>query len=632
VFFLLALAIAGPCAEPVTPDMAQTIFERLRTLPAGEGCALDTVDTERTSLRVQWRQGEHGLPPATLTFGACGGSRGWQIEAPPELVRACPTTLRGLAAAIEPVKAHDSAAAHRRWLHDGAALFFAGVLALVLVWSAAFLLRRGWRRDPRWLGLVLAAFALALAVRALVEPTMLTWYSDTLPPLGVATWERFGPGGYLYQELLRALLPWNDSTLFRANGALGALAVPLFVLVLRERRVPLVVAAACAVLFAFAPLHVRVSTSPREHVLASTATILLLFAWLRGHRLRDRLALAVALALIPVVALVRPDSWVQLVAVPLWTLLRDSEERDGSPRWLAALFWAIWAAVGVFVYIAVVVPSHHPRPQPLAQVSALEGTLPQYVYLAVRSPWWWSPVALIFALPGAVVIARRRPRLLAGIGIFLFCAFGLTGRTMEHDQLTGAHYFLTTIPMMLVLPAYGLLWLRERVRIPAWSALALLAIATLLPALPAYRYRYTFQDEYRFLRRALATLPDGCSVVQLPVRHLRFDRDPDCCLDVARSPLTLAYPRLRFVTLDSDDPDVPSQPDPGCTAFYRGAACSLKDTVEGRAHHAAAARYFAEQCALVEPPGANALAESPVSDHTADDLFAGRPPVVRLSR
>jgi hypothetical protein len=616
----LWLAAADPCAEPVSPQMAQQLYEQLRALPASNGCTLESVNTDRDVVRVRWKRDGRVLPEARLTFGSCGAERGWTIAAPAELEQACPIKLSALPKTVASVTAP-----RRGLLHQCTVGLFAVAFVLVLVWLGALLLRGGWRRDPRWVLLVLASFALAVAARLVVEPTMLTWYSDTLPTSGAAAWERFGPGGYVWQEFLRAILPWTDTTVFRANAILGAAAVPLFVLILRERRVPLVGAAAFAVLFALAPLHVRVSASPREHVLAQTATILLLWCWIRAHRRGDWMALAIALLLIPVVALIRPDSWVLLVAVPLFTLLRDPGDENRLGRRPALAFYAVWAAVGVLVYFAVVIPSHHPGPHLGDQVSALVMALPQFILLAVRSPWWWSPVALLLAVPGVMVMARQRRALLAAVGIYLLAAFGLVGRTFLYDELTGAHYFQTTIPMMLVPAAFGFEWLRERVRVPAWAALPMLLAATFVPALRAYRVRYTFQDEYRFLRGALAALPDGCSVVALPVRSASFERDPDCCLDVARSPLMLAYPRLRFVTVDQD-----VVPTDGCVAYYRGAACSFQDTVGVRGHHAAAARYFARACALVAD-GAP-IADGEVTDHTADDLFAGRKPRVRLTR
>src|SRR5205085_2415963 len=153
--------------------------------------------------------------------------------------------------------------------------------------------------------------------------------------------------------------------------------------------------------------------------------------------------------------------------VPLWSLLRP-RGGDRLPRgevYLALGYLALWAAVGGIVYIAVVVPAHHPGPDVAVLLERAPQLVTQYGALAFDPPHWMSPAASV-----------------------------------------------------------------------------------LVPAVPAYRYRYTFQDEYRFLRRQLAAaaLPEGGAVFQVRVRDQAFERDLDCCLDAPRSPLVIAHKSLRF--------------------------------------------------------------------------------------
>src|SRR5207249_1901276 len=132
---------------------------------------------------------------------------------------------------------------------------------------------------------------------------------------------------------------------------------------LREWGLSLAAVSVTVLLFALAPLHVRIAASGSEHVLSSTLTIAVLLAWTRGVQRRRRTLLVLALLLVPFVALTRPDAWPALAMVPLWSLLRPRGQDDRRREiYLALGYAALWAAVGAIVYVAVVVPAHHPGP------------------------------------------------------------------------------------------------------------------------------------------------------------------------------------------------------------------------------------------------------------------------------
>src|SRR5207253_2371799 len=91
-------------------------------------------------------------------------------------------------------------------------------IELVFSFAIAFMLLFSWRlfQNPdeksTWPNRLVyfVFFAISLATRWLVEPTMLTWYSDVLPFSGDAVWARFGPGTFVFQSALRRLFHWSD--------------------------------------------------------------------------------------------------------------------------------------------------------------------------------------------------------------------------------------------------------------------------------------------------------------------------------------------------------------------------------------------------------------------------------------
>jgi hypothetical protein len=238
----------------------------------------------------------------------------------------------------------------------------------------------------------------------------------------------------------------------------------------------------------------------------------------------------------------------------------------------------------------------------------------------------------------------------------LVVGFVPLGRNLETDGLLGARYFLLQLSVFAVLPGYGVLAVAESC---GWSgrrwgcgtlapgsalgeprlgtALALAAaVVVWLESRAAYGYEYAFQQEYRFLRRSLAEVEPGCRVIQLPIRVDAFQRDLDCCLDAPRSPLTIAFPRLKFRALqvgpDLAPPSLRSAGDQ-CVLYYEGSNCALQATREAQPRHPVALRFYRVACAQMrQQVPLSQLAEAQVQPHATEDVLGQGPHSVRLYR
>jgi hypothetical protein len=129
-------------------------------------------------------------------------------------------------------------------------------------------------------------------------------------------------------------------------------------------------------------------------------------------------------------------------------------------------------------------------------------------------------------------------------------------------------------------------------------AFAVTAVATIVTGRHAYRDRYTFQEEYRFLRAELAAAPRPCRVYHVAVHDdPAFRSDPDCCLSPGRSPLTLALPGIDFEPLDVDATEgrfpVSSET---CAYYYESAMCSYGPTERTESHNPSVTGAVHETC------------------------------------
>jgi hypothetical protein len=645
----VAHAAQSGCGDGISQQTTQRLFTVLNQPPDETDCRFEGVQTERSALSARWSYRGALLPPLRVVARQCApdpgpGSEPFVLEVPDEIGARCPSVLPRIDAFVAQVSAETPVG--RRGSLDDPLYRGARWLFVVLGGVLAALLLRGasrWRfLDASWTALGLAAFSLAVAVRAALPFSLGNWYAEVLPASGAPPPMRFGPGLYAFQSLLRDAGLWNSDALVVSQLVIGAAAVPLLLGVMRELRLGIDAAAAALLLLALAPFHARLSATSSEHVLASTLCLALLLCWLRAPR--DALSFAAALLLFPAVCATRADSAVQALLVLPWPLLVDRIERapDRWPerRWQCATMAAVALVSVAATYQLIVVPSQHPRPDWAGHLFALRWMLPQFWLLATTDPRWFSLPAVLLATVGLVPMALRRPLLWLRLAATVLVAFIAAGRTFMHDELLGARYFLFTIPIFLIAAGYGFEFLTRLApsrlrRAAAATGIAGLALWTGMAARSAYAARYAFEDEYRFARQALTQLPAGCTVYQVAVRDDALPRDLDCCLDLPRSPLALDYPALRFRVLPADV--AAAVPAAGsCAAYFEGVACAITPGPPQALGHALASRaaeHFGERCARVHNHGRLVLlAETATSARTTEDLFFGRPPRARLYR
>lgn len=453
--------------------------------------------------------------------------------------------------------------------------------------------------DARWPLLAAALLLLALAVRFAVVAAPANWYGAFLPHDGWGDL-RFGTGAAVLQAGARAVLPWSADLAFALVRVLGALAVPLVVVLVRRLGGPLAAAALAGLLVALAPIPVRLSASSSEHVLAATLALAAWVVWLRAavdRRLAVRL-LAVVLAALAVVT--RVDCLPQLAAIPLWTTLAvppatPSPLLPARRRLRDALgFWLALAVIAAWAWVDLVLPAHHPGPELAAVLQTSQRLLSQFWTVTITPPHWIPAPLLGLAILGlAAAAALRRWRLLLAVLATLALMFLPLGRNLVHDGLTGARYFVLLTPLLAVVAATTIAWLAPRLaprRLAA--ALALFALLLAWTSRPAHRHETTFQAEHRLLADALADPRlAGCTLWSVAPRQRDREPDLDCCLDPGRSPLPLRAPAIRFESVPPDrDPDDTT----GCHLHYLGAVCDLDPALAPRSPRTASR--IREQC------------------------------------
>lgn len=638
-----------PCRAGISRETTERLFALLNHSPAEPDCRFEGVQTDRSRLVARWSHDGDALPPVTVVPRECAPNAVhvagvFAVDVAPEIAQRCPS-VAALIADFEKQVAGEAPAGQQGSESDplfrGARVLFAVIIGLVVVLAVRGAIRPH-GVDRRWLALGLSAFAGALALRIALPFSLGNWYSEVLPASGPPPWMRFGPGFFALQSLLRDAGIWNARTLAWSQMLLGAAAAPLFVALLRELRVGLSGSAAAVVLLILAPFHARLSATTSEHVLASTLCLVLLLAWMRAARRRDLMWLAAALLLFPAVCATRVDMSVQAALVLPWPLLRDAiERRDGRhTNWWVVVIMTLVATTALFAtYQLIALPSQHPIPDREWFRFALRYFIPQFWWLSTTDPGWISLSSVLLAGIGLVAMTVQRPLLFVRVATTLAVAFIVSGHTFMHDELVGARYFLFLIPVFLIASGYGFGALlaivpRDRRVGAATAALLVLAAWTALAGRGAYAARYAFQDEYSFARTALAQLPSGCSVYQERIRADALPGDLDCCLDLARSPLVLDFPALRFLDLpDHRDAIFSESP---CTAYYEGVACAIVPGPPDRSGHQfaqEAAAYFQPRCAAVHRRGRlTPVAEIATSSRTTRGLFADERPRVRLYR
>ncbi|MBI3783599.1 MAG: hypothetical protein HY270_09370 [Deltaproteobacteria bacterium] len=646
----LARGETADCRKAISQETTQRLFAVLNHPPSEPQCKFEGLSTNLGRMEARWSHAGVMLPAINVVARECAPPLSESVGAfgvvtPPEIVRQCPSVGRQIERFKEELATEVAAGAIGNLddpLFRTARLLF---MAIILV-SLGLALRGGMdlaNRDRRWVVVGAVSFAAALGLRAALPFSIGNWYSEVLPVSGPPPWPRFGPGLYAFQSLLRDADLWTPAALAVSQLVLGSLALPLLLGVLWELRVGLEAASLTLLLLVCAPFHARLSATTSEHVLASTLCLGLLLSWLRAMRAGGATWWLLTCLLFPAVCLTRVDMAVQALLVLVWPFLLDKIERQQRPPpraiWLrlAALALVVVATLWI-VYRYVALPSHHPMPGE-GRLLVLRQLLPQYWQLATGEPAWMSLPAVLLAVLGAIVMLVRRPILLMRVAGTVVIAFVALARGFLPDELLGARYFLLTIAIFLIASGQGfeaLLDIVPRRYRPGFAVAAMVVIGVWSAAAgrTAYAVRYAFQDEYTFLRQALAKLPDGCTVYAVPIRDEAFPVDLDCCLDMRRSPLVLDFPKLHFDELPQDPASIFAAA--SCVAYYESVSCSIVDDPQDRSVHGRAEKavpFFQQRCAEAHQNGRLRLvAETTTSPRAVVDFFHGRPPAARLYR
>ncbi len=481
----------------------------------------------------------------------------------------------------------------------------------------------------QWTLTTAAVFATAWVIRALVEPGLANWYTDVLIPPDAPD-GRFGAGAEVVQQALSWLGLYSADGWRWANVTFGAAGCAALVACARGLSLSPVAGLTAGLLLAVAPLHVRVSASPSEHVVGALL-LLIGFAMCAGAiRRADRWRLLVGTMWLLAATLVRADSIFQAAALLAiaWAASPDWRLRPAVAA-IAVLLMS-WTAV---LYVSVVVGSNHPTPGLQGHLDAAADLLSQ-LSVGFSAPHWLSPITLVGAALGWCWLLWRRRTLALVWLVALAAVFIGPGRLLAPDELLGGRYFIAVLGLLGLLAAAGVSALASTLRHAraiGLSAALVAAGATAWVCVDAYQVRYTFQDEAAFLGDVLDDLEPGCTVVSAPVRAITSEGDLDCCLLPERTPLPLQFPALQFRTLTLSETPADLHAGDGCVAYYQSAACSLADTERMRVHRPRARATVRSLCAAWRDAG-DAIAERPVTPTLPHDVFGGQAPQVKLSR
>jgi 4-amino-4-deoxy-L-arabinose transferase-like glycosyltransferase len=251
-----------------------------------------------------------------------------------------------------------------------------------------------------------------------------------------------------------------------------------------------------------------------------------------------------------------------------------------------------------------------------------------------------------------VVLALRRPGLLACIVVTLALPQIALARVLDGEGLTGCRYFLPAFPLLALLAATAIepfvlsrlartrmprnLVTRTRARRRIALVLAAIALAaTAGSAWPMYRYMYTYQAEYRFLREQLASAPRPARVFHVAVHDDPvFPRDPDCCLNPGRSPLALALPGIAFESLEVEPSTLPlPDQDEPIAYYYESAICGWGPTDTTEERDPGASAKVRERCErLAADPRLTLVASASVPARASWPLFPSAEVRLRLFR
>lgn len=520
-------------------------------------------------------------------------------------------------------------------------------IALGAVWSAAR--RRG--KATLWIA---AISGVGLLLRWLWPWLPVNWYLDLSGPTGAHPVFMRRPGGMAdLLVLLDNLLPVSGDTPFLFSvlaSSFGSLLLCLALLPSKTdsksmRNGTLTTSAVILSLFlAMDPLQLTLATSGAPHPLAFLAFATALY-WLKAATLpstagwRPLLKLAAALYCVALVGWTRPEmAWYPLL-LPLLVWLASHHNDGPSPHLKPVTL--VWYAGGVFLAtVAGLVPwmarEHgytHAAPDaavwtqwakslippffpaswlPISQndLNPVATQIPYTVFFGLflagawrfrRLHWWLLPLAYI-----ALLVPRAWTP---------FHKLFLVGpvQTWRYDILQG--------PLLLYVlalgAAFGIHWARQRwlggaTRI--WKA-AVLGLAALLLVSFAIQHPLPngtlaahsplpFQQEYRFLRQNLDSLPQNATVL-VPWLH-GWEEDPPHDIDALLAhPNTLLAWQRPDITWTLWAPQQTQVPPERPLYFFRSAFCHLNlDQPEGPVPEPALNRFKALQRQCQAQPAA----------------------------
>jgi hypothetical protein len=521
----------------------------------------------------------------------------------------------------------------------------AALLALASLLTALVAGRRARAREPlppRLLAdALLVLGATIVAAIALTEPGLANWYVDLLPASGDgrALADQLGPGALVIESVARAALPWTDRTLFALTLVASSLGSALWYVALRALDVPRATCLLAAALGAVSPLPARAAWSGGPHAFVFALHALLLVAWIRAQRPGAWADRALALVLVMALPLLRVDAIVFAATPLLFTVARDGWRRRLG---LATGYVVVLACAAALTWELVVLPSGAHVPDASERAATARSLLVDFDLVGqlfaepARSAWFPRPLAWL-VVAGAVTLALRRPALLAGIVVALAAPEIALARLVNGEGLIGCRYFLPAFPLLALLAAAPLGPL-ARPTAKRWGLVAAAvgaAALTVGAAWPMYHRRYTYQDEYAFLRAALASAPRPARVFHVAVHDDPIlVRDPDCCLNPSRSPLVLALPSLDFEPLEVDPAAGPlPDTDEPAAYYYESAICSYGPTEETERRNPGLALRLRDRCArLARDPRLVPIASATVPARAAWRLFPTDLVTVRLFR
>lgn len=639
----------------------EQVDELVEAMRAAAGtCRLERVDTRLFRTIVEWdtgaRRHEVLIGPRGCVVEPSSVGASLAMAAPAELASECPDAFAALrefvgeSREVAPIPPESTPA----WTGEPEQAGFAAprrvatLVAIAALLTGLWLLVQAWRsradaRAPErragsrgWWALALAGFALGLLARFAVAPSLGNWYGGFLPVEGWGE-QRFGPGAELVQAGVRAILPWTPEVAFGLARVIGALCVPLGILLVRRLGGSLAAAAIAGLVLALEPIPVRLSASSSEHVIAGCLALGAWLAWQTSASDGRAAPRVLALLLAWLAVLTRADCLPQLALLPLVTLLGQPLRERAGAAWLPVerrLVDALWfvlglVAIGVHAWIRVVVPSNHPGPSREALATTTDLLFEQFWVIAREPPHWLTPTCLALALLGTLaLVGLSRARLLACVGLGLALIFVPLGRNLAHDGLTGARYFVLLMPLLALLGAALVELLTHWIapaRRRAAALVGVLGFAALeaWAAQPGWRHEYTFQAEYRFLARALGERAgelEGCTLWFVRPRQTTGEPDLDCCLWPANSPLTLVAPELRFRPMPVEREPADGE---GCHLYYEGSVCDLDPARIDFAPRAVA--QILDQCERMRARPGDELAGEGLTDQALDPRFHGRP-------